>query len=229
VPDSEGEINLRRYRAFIFDLDGTLINSDRYHVNAFSQAIEQVSGYRISDAERREFTGNTTFDLSRELAKRHGLDLDPNDIVRIKFHLLYQHFRTEPFPDTTHFIERWKQHVSMAIASNSPLHFVERVLHSAGWYDSLGVVTTIDDVKRRKPDPEMLELTLARLQTDANETLVFEDSMPGLHAAQAARCDAVLLNNPGHRLPEVVPKGTPIRSWTELCLLPTGPHQQPPS
>lgn len=220
MTDAGQQLNLRRYEAFIFDLDGTLIDSEKYHVRAFAQAMEELSGYRLTDAERREFSGNTTFDLSRELARRHGLSAEPRTVVRRKFELLYQVFRTEPFPGAQEFITRWHGRTKLALASNSPLHFVQRVLDDLRWADRFDVVITIDDVSRRKPDPEMLNLALARLNVTAPSALVFEDSIPGVGAALAAQCDVLLLQNPGHTLPSGVPGTPPTITWPELCQLP---------
>ena len=47
--------DLNRYEAFIFDLDGTLIDSEKYHADGFAQAVEALSGYRLTPAEPHHF------------------------------------------------------------------------------------------------------------------------------------------------------------------------------
>ncbi|MBT3375948.1 MAG: HAD family phosphatase [Lentisphaerae bacterium] len=210
---------LDSYSAFVFDLDGTLIDSEKYHVKAFAQAMLDMGGHHLTAAEEREFTGNTSLDLARDLADRYGLDICPAEVAHRKFELLYDVFRTEAFPHVEQFLRACAGRWRLAVASNSPLHFVERALDDLGVSDLFGVVTTIDDVSRRKPDPEIVLLTLDRLGLSPESCLVFEDSLPGVQAAVAAGCDVVVLRNPGLILPESLPTGTPVQSWEELLTL----------
>jgi len=210
-------LDLAAFEAFIFDLDGTLIDSEKQHVRAFGRAMEELSGHRLSAAERREFSGNTSLDFSAELAARHGLSLSPEAVAERKFALLYQEFRAELFPGAREFLDLHRDRTRLALASNSPLHFVSRALGELGIPDVFEVVTTIDDVARRKPDPGMILTTLSRLDLPAEDALVFEDSSAGVAAALSADCQVVVLRNPGCELPSHLPESVPVATWRELC------------
>ncbi|QHI69694.1 HAD family hydrolase [Tichowtungia aerotolerans] len=204
--------DLNQYKAFIFDLDGTLIDSEKYHADGFSQAVEALTGYQITDEERREFFESHTNTFAPILAKRHGLTFDVAEVLRRKRRHVEKHFRTDVFPQAIHFIRKWRARKRLALASNSPKSFVRNALVEGRMIDLFETVCTADDVEHRKPDPEMYLLTLEWLKLAPEETIVFEDSPAGVHAAQAAGCPVVMMENGSGRTVDGVEKFT----WREL-------------
>lgn len=204
--------DLIQFKAFIFDLDGTLIDSEKYHADGFAKAIETVSGYQITDQERREFFEAHTSRFVPVLAERHGLTLDPVEVLQHKREHVQQHFKTDVFPHAIHFIKKWRGRMRLALASNSPKQFVKNALIEGRMIDLFESVCTADDVAHRKPDPEMYILTLERLGLTPDEVLIFEDSPAGVKAAQAAGCPVLMIDNGGCRSVDGVEKYT----WKEL-------------
>lgn len=198
--------------AFVFDLDGTLIDSEKYHAEGFALAVEALSGYRLTPAERREFFESHTGTFTPVLSERHGLDLDVVRVLEYKRAHVRKHFRTEVFPDAADFIAKWRSRKRLALASNSPRHFVRHALEEAGLTDCFETVCTADDVTHRKPDPEMYRLALRRLDLPPKAVLVFEDSPAGVTAAQNAGCAVVMVDNGAGRTVD----GVPQYSWKEL-------------
>jgi HAD superfamily hydrolase (TIGR01509 family) len=203
---------LDEYKAFIFDLDGTLINSEKYHADGFAHAVEALSGYQLTPAERREFFEAHTNVFTPILAARHGLKLDPDEVLNLKRDYVSRHFKAEIFPGVEAFIEKWRSSMRMALASNSPRVFVKQALVEAGLIDLFESVITADDVTHRKPDPEMYELTLKNLKLAPEDVMIFEDSPAGVAAAQAAGCAVVMIENGAGRSVDDVPRYT----WKEL-------------
>ena len=75
------------YEAFILDLDGTLIDSGKYHARAFADAVLEHSGYALTPSEHHEFFGSHSKWFARTLNERYGLALDPEsaaDHLRLK-------------------------------------------------------------------------------------------------------------------------------------------------
>ncbi len=207
--------DLNSYKAFIFDMDGTLIDSEKYHADGFAQAVEALSGYRLTPAERREFFEAHTSTFTPVLSARHGLNLDPSEVLAHKRVHVRDHFKTDLFPNVLDFIEKWHGKKRLALASNSPRHFVDSALEEAGIENYFEVVCTADDVTHRKPDPEMYTLTLRRLNLSPEAVLVFEDSPPGVVAAQAAGCPVLMVDNGAGRTVEGVAQYT----WKDLTEL----------
>lgn len=206
-------LDLNQFKAFVFDLDGTLINSEKYHADGFSHAVETLSGYQLTEDERREFFEAHTNVFTPVLAERHGLVLDPLEVLEHKRRHVSKHFKTEVFPHAINFIRKWRGHRRLALASNSPKFFVRDALVEGRMIDLFESVVTADDVSHRKPDPEMYLLTLERLGLSPGEVLVFEDSPAGVSAAQQAGCPLVLVDNGAGRNVEGVEKLT----WKELA------------
>jgi len=206
-------LDLTQFKAFVFDLDGTLINSEKYHADGFALAVEALSGYQLTAAERREFFEAHTSTFTPILAERHGLNLDPLKVLEHKRVHVRKHFKTEVFPHAINFIRKWRGRARLALASNSPKHFVRDALVEGRMIDLFESVCTADDVTNRKPDPEMYLLTLERLGLSAGEVLVFEDSPAGVIAAQQAGCSVILVDTGGERSVDGVEKLT----WKELA------------
>ena len=209
-------IDLSAYRAFIFDLDGTLVDSEKYHVKALAATLREVAGYEMTAADIDAFKGNTSRDMALQLAAKHGWSIDIERTVARKFELLYEVFENDPFPGVPEFLDHWRGRTRLAVASNSPAHFVRRALRDLGILEDIEVLCTVDDVQRRKPDPEMLNLVLARLGLRPEEVLVFEDSAPGVEAALAARTPVVIVDTPAAIEAGTPPPGLPVATWPEL-------------
>lgn len=204
--------DLQQYKAFVFDLDGTLIDSEKYHADGFARAVETLSGYCITDAERREFFEAHTSTFVPVLNERHGLRLDAEKVLEYKRAHVREHFKTDVFPQAIHFIRKWRGRVRMSLASNSPKPFVRNALVEGRMIDLFETVCTADDVSHRKPDPEMYTLTLERLGLEPQDVIVFEDSPAGVIAAQTAGCPVVMVENGGGRSVDGVEQFT----WREL-------------
>lgn len=203
---------LDEYKAFVFDLDGTLINSEKYHADGFEYAVEKLSGYQLTPAERREFFEAHTNIFAPVLAERHGLTLCPDEVLKHKRIHVAQNFKVELFSGVEAFIQKWRGKMRMALASNSPRQFVKNALVEAHWVDLFESVVTADDVIHRKPDPAMYHLTLENLKLAPDEVLIFEDSPAGVAAAQAAGCPVIMIENGTGRAVEGVSRYT----WKEL-------------
>ena len=206
-------MKLREYEAFILDLDGTLIDSGKYHARAFADAVLEHSGYELTPAEHHEFFGSHSTWFSRTLNERHGLGLDPQRVLESKRTRMREIYVAELFEGARDFLSFWRGRRPMALATNSPLHFVQPSLEEADISDFFDVIVTADDVAHRKPDPEMIEITLQRLGSDPLRTLVFEDQIIGVEAARSAGTPVVAVDN---GQPVEFPVDVPVHTWGEL-------------
>ena len=206
-------MKLRDFEAFILDLDGTLIDSGKYHARAFADAVLEHSGNALTPAEHHGFFGSHSTWFSRTLNERYGLDLDPESVLESKRARMREIFMVELFEGAQEFLAFWHGKRSMALATNSPLHFVQPSLEKADIVKYFECIVTADDVSHRKPDPEMIEITVQRLRVDPLRTLVFEDQIIGIESARRAGTQVVAVDN---GQPVEFPVDVPVHTWAEL-------------
>jgi HAD superfamily hydrolase (TIGR01509 family) len=201
------------FEAFILDLDGTIIDSGKYHAQAYAHAVLEHSGYALTPAEHYEFFGSHSTWFSRALNDRYGLGLDPERVLESKRERMREIFRVELFAGAHEFLSFWQGKRPMALATNSPLGFVQPALEEADMMKYFECIVTSDDVIHRKPDPEIIEYTTQKLRVDPLRTLVFEDQMIGIEAARAAGAQVVAVDN---GQPVEFPVDVPVHTWAEL-------------
>ncbi|MEI6891787.1 MAG: HAD family phosphatase [Pontiella sp.] len=204
------------YEAFIFDLDGTLIDSGKYHAQAFADAVLLQSGYTLKPYEHHEFFGKHSSWFAEDLNERYGLKLDPKQVLQEKRERVQEIFVAELFSGSREFLERWYGKKPLALATNSPLSFVRPALEEADILKFFDCITTASDVKKRKPDPEIIEVTVRKLQVDPLKTLVFEDQLIGVEAARNAGAKVIAVDN---NQPVNYPVDVAVHTWADLLKL----------
>lgn len=204
------------YEAFILDLDGTLIDSGKYHAQAFADAVLAHSGYQLKPDEHHEFFSKHSTWFARNLNERYGLKLDVEEVLKHKRERVQEIFVAELFSGAREFLEFWQGKKLMALATNSPLQFVKPALEEADILKYFDGITTASDVTKRKPDPEIVEVTIQKLQVDPLKTLVFEDQLIGIEAARMAGAKVVAVDN---NQPVNYPVDVAVHTWGELLKL----------
>lgn len=185
-------------RAIFFDLDGTLVDSNRLHVDAWVEAFaegghtidpERIAGQIGKGADNLvpELIPGADEDMAEKLGDAHG---------RIfKAHYLDQ---VRPFPQARALVERvHASGRSVALASSASteeLDHYQELLDLAGLVD---VVTTIDDVGTSKPAPDIFTVALRKAGLEAADAIVVGDSPFDLQAAAKAGMRAVAVRSGG--------------------------------
>lgn len=176
-----------RYRAFLFDMDGTIISSiaaaervwrrwaseKNLDVEAFMQTIH---GARAIDTVTRAALPGV--DPVSEAAKITQWEIDDLEgIVEIG--------------GARHFLATLPAH-QWAIVTSAPLELAKRRLQAAGM-PTPAVFVSGDDVTVGKPDPSGYRLAMTRLGVTPEETLVFEDAPIGIAAGKASGADVMII------------------------------------
>ena len=183
------------FAAYLFDLDGTLIDSMPVHLRAWSIAM-QHAGLRVPfDADYFYSLGGVpTFDSAVLYGEHYGLSIDPHRVVEEKeqlyLRLLDEVRLIEP---VAMFARRIAATHPVAVVTGGGPEIAFPALDATGLRDLFTVVITPEDVPpgRGKPSPDMFLLAAARLGVDARQCLVFEDAVPGVEAATAAGMQVV--------------------------------------
>ncbi|MHC1548202.1 HAD family hydrolase [Phyllobacterium sp. K27] len=177
----------KSYAAFLFDMDGTILNSTVAAERVWSKWAEShgldvaafmptMHGVRAIDTIRR--LGLPGVDPEVEAAKITEDEInDVEGVMALRGAAAF----LESLPP-----EKW------AIVTSSPLELAKRRLAAAGIPVPRTLVTA-EDVKIGKPNPDCYLLGARKLGVDAPDCLVFEDAIPGILAGDAAKADVMVI------------------------------------
>lgn len=177
----------------VFDVDGLMLDTESVWKEAFDKAGNK---YGISDL------GDTLFPLligKRLEDEQELLDrLLPSDIQdqvlndwrHMGLSSLEKEVPVKPgLNEILDFLEQ--HHIKMAVATTTRRELTEERLKRVGVYDRFDYVLCGDEVINRKPDPEIYLSVLKKMDTDARNALVLEDSVVGVEAAYRAGIDCI--------------------------------------
>lgn len=176
------------FAGYIFDLDGTLVDTMPLHFRAWEAAM-RVAGLTCPLDEDLFYSlgGVPTRRVAELIAAHYGLRIDPDAVFHHK-ESLFQELQGDarligPVAD---FARRVACTHPVAIASGGPRDIVRRSLELTGLAPLFPVVVTADDVVHGKPAPDMFLLAARQMGVEPDSCLVFEDAEPGMRAAEAA-------------------------------------------
>ena len=192
----------RAHGGYIFDLDGTLIDSMPIHFEAWTRGLRN-SGFAHEFSEELFYSlgGVPTKRIVEILNERHGTGLDPDAVMHEKERIYLEMLPGVPrIVPVVEFAERAvAQGLPVAIASGGPRPVVDTALRGAKLDHLFPIVVTPEDVQHGKPSPEMFLLAAKKMGVPARECLVLEDAEMGRQAAVAAGMDYVMIPQPGKR------------------------------
>ena len=183
------------FAGYIFDLDGTLVDTMPLHYLAWDEAMHGV-GLKVKLSEDLFYSlgGVPTRQVAELIGQHYGLTLDPDAVMHTK-ELLYLKLvhQAEPIGPVVEFLERMALTRPCAIATGGTPDVALPALDAAGLRGFFNVIITPLDVPpgRGKPAPDMFLLAAERMGVPANRCLVFEDAEPGIRAALAAGMQVV--------------------------------------
>ena len=176
------------FAAYIFDLDGTLIDTMPLHFRAWASAMREA-GLREALDENLFYAlgGVPTRKVAELFAEHYRLTIDPDAVFHRKEALFLELQAEVRVIEPVAAVARRAAGVRpVSIASGGPRPIVERSLAITGLAPLFPVVVTADDVTHGKPSPDMFLLAARRMGVDPAACLVFEDAEPGIRAAEAA-------------------------------------------
>ncbi|MEU4896863.1 HAD family phosphatase [Streptomyces sp. NPDC044780] len=181
--------------AVIFDLDGTLVDSEPLYYEAGRRTLERYGVTGFTWEEHCQFIGIGTRETLEALRDRYGIDAPVEELLAVKNrHYLELAAATEVFPAMRGFVERLSAAGHpLAVASGSSRSAIESALKATGLDALLSVRVSAEDVGRGKPEPDVFLAAARLLAVDPADCVVVEDAGPGVEAARRAgmRCIAV--------------------------------------
>jgi HAD superfamily hydrolase (TIGR01509 family) len=207
----------RSLQAVLFDMDGTLVDTEPYWMAAEYALVESFGG-TWSDKHAHELVGNALL-TSAEYIRQHGqVDLDPPVIVERLLDEVARAARdVMPWrPGALALLAELRvRDVPCAMVTMSYARLAQAVVDALdpGTFD---VVVTGDQVLDGKPHPEAYLTAAARLGVEVSRCVAIEDSPTGIASAEAAGCVVVAI--PHAVAVAAAPSRTIVRSLTELTV-----------
>lgn len=185
------------FGAYLFDLDGTLVDSMPVHFRAWEAALQRVGLSVPFDHDYFYSLGGVPTLESAEIYGAHyGLTLDAHRVVEEKEALYLARIgEVREIGAVADFARRVAQTHPVAIVTGGGPEIAYPALDATGLRALFPVVITPHDVApgRGKPWPDMFLLAAERVGVAPERCLVFEDAIPGVEAARAAGMQVVLV------------------------------------
>ncbi|HMA97417.1 MAG TPA: HAD family phosphatase, partial [Polyangiaceae bacterium] len=182
-------------RAVLFDLDGTLIDSEENYYRADCQLLAR-RGIEFRESDKRRYIGGSNLDMMVDLVRRFGFPETPSALVAEKNELYMEIARqqTRPYPEMKRFWNLIRgRGIPVGVVSGSSPAVIHELLTVVGLADQAQVIVSAEEVERGKPAPDAFLEAAQRLGVSPEHCVVVEDSRYGVEAARRAfmRCIAV--------------------------------------
>lgn len=183
-------------KACIFDLDGVIVDTAKYHYLAWCRIAEEL-GFNFSKEENEKLKGVSRMKSLEILLSCGGVTLTEEQKLETaarknSYYLEYieKIDRSELLPGVEEILsELRKNGIKTGIGSASKNTWI--ILINTGIKDMFDAVVDGNMVSKAKPDPEVFVKCAELLCTDSSECVVFEDSQAGIEAANASGMHSV--------------------------------------
>ncbi len=186
-------IDFRPYAGFIFDMDGTLLDTMPAHLAAWQAAADRFD-FPFDQEWFHSLGGMPSFKIVNEINRLHDLSLEPQTVAKFKMETFAaMELHGDKIECTNAVLDEYLGQKKIAIGTGSQRDSAMRLLSHSDLLDKLDAVVTASDVENHKPFPDTFLLAAEQLGLAAGKCLVFEDTELGKRAAHAAGMDCVMV------------------------------------
>jgi beta-phosphoglucomutase family hydrolase len=184
------------FKAFIFDLDGTLADTMPIHYQA-CQMVCKKHGFDFPEDYFYQEAGKPTLEVFKSLIDKLEIKgVDSQQLGREKEQAFLKLIKwVKPIPFVSEIAKSYKGKIPMAIGSGGQRDTVNLTLNTIDFNNFFDSVVTCDDVEKYKPDPETFLKAALEMGVDPMDCVVFEDGDPGVIAALKAGMMVVDIRN----------------------------------
>ena len=197
-------MTIPRFRAAIFDFDETMINLEPQHDVADSSLCRAMGNDYLEMPESfRHASGQRVIDHIRGMKEHFGWETPMEELARVrqaKFDEACATSEIALLPGVDAAVrELARRGLTLAITSSAVGSSIEMILRRIGLRDHFALIVDGSSVTHPKPHPEPYLVTAAKLRTEPDQCVVFEDSRIGVLSAKAAGTFCVAVRNPNAR------------------------------
>ena len=187
------------FQAYLFDCDGTIVDSMPLHHVAWKSALAEWNCDFPEDLFY-SWGGLPVAKIISLLNEKHSLDIPVEKLARKKEELYFESLpHLKAVPEVLEHIDSQYGRIPFAVVSGSTRDSVTASLRSLRLLEKFETLVCAGDYKRGKPDPEAFLIAASRLGVEPGSCLVFEDTDMGVEAARAAGMASVKVPPPWER------------------------------
>jgi beta-phosphoglucomutase len=177
--------------AALFDLDGVIAFTDRYHYLGWKQLADE-EGWDFSETLNHQLRGVSRMDSLQIILDHNGIELSEDDKKRLAdrkngyYRKSLENINQDDlYPGALEFVAGLRERgVKTALASSSRNAMI--VVDALGLREYFDAFVSGNDLSKSKPDPEIFELSAKRVDVPPERCVVFEDAESGIEAGLAA-------------------------------------------
>ena len=190
-------------RGFIFDLDGVLVDTAKFHFLAWKRLARETFGFELTEELNEQFKGVNRVACMKLLCQWTGAALSDGDFSAMTdrkngWYVEYVERMTpeDVLPGALEFVKECRA-AGLKCAIGSASKNCRLVLDRTGLGPLFDAVSDGTVVTRAKPDPEVFLTAASMLKLSPTECVVFEDAQAGIDAAKSCGMKAVGISAPG--------------------------------
>ena len=189
-------LDISHVEAAIFDMDGTLVESEHIWTEA-KQDIAQCAGKNITDDELKQYIGRGLNDFIDEVLEPTTLKQRTELNQKIKENVLKDYgYKIRVIDGAVDILNAFSSAgIRIAICSSGPLQAIENSLLALNVTELVEVIVSGETLSMGKPNPLPYLHTLEKLDVEARNAIVFEDTISGLKSATAAGITTIVVGN----------------------------------
>lgn len=184
-------------KAAIFDMDGTIADSEPIHFRAESEVFAEVGIQIDRETMLTRFAGTGSGFIFPTLFKENNIDLDPKPYIKKKHILTSKYLQTMELgtiPGALEFLQKCKDaNLKIALASGTSMENILVTLKRLNLETAFDSVNSAKDAGVPKPDPAVFIQAAKNLNIAPENCIVFEDAISGIKAAKTAGMLSVAL------------------------------------
>jgi HAD superfamily hydrolase (TIGR01509 family) len=196
------------FHAYLFDCDGTIVDSMPLHYIAWKQALGEW-GCTLDEDLFYSWGGKPPVEIIASLNQMRGLSMPVEAVAERKEDLYFSLLHDlKPIPEVLEQIVAQHDQIPFAVVSGSTRESIVKSLTAVGLLDRFPILVGSEDYARSKPAPDAFLTAAARLGVAPKDCLVFEDTDMGIQAATAAGMASVRIPQPRERSNGTAPSST---------------------
>ncbi|WP_100406994.1 HAD family hydrolase [Bacillus solitudinis] len=185
-------------KAFIFDMDGVIIDSEPLHFKVDLETLE-FFGVTLTKDELEKYVGMTNPEMWGRIKQKFKVDQSIDEIIDFQLSkklAILDEVTIEPINGIRDLIEEIQTlNIPIGLASSSPREFIEKVLSKFNLTHYFSCIISGEEVEKGKPDPAVYLETARLLGVEPQSCYVLEDSRNGVIAAKAAGMSCIGYQN----------------------------------